>query len=353
MAFRQKPDLRNLLPLFAVCHIRSYYDSDQKQLENTALHSTSAILVGRSEHSPSPLFYHPSTGRTIISDDYYVDETLPAGPAFNLPFQGRFHFHAFSQLDDKLCAPTYIPQKQVFVLYNNKFEQARIITLPAPQSNIYTVQISSDKSLHQYDEKNIFKKNPDVTVSKSGPDYIYFPSWIKSDCTATFSPPGADKPQHGKLLHVEDKWYFRPGRSDRSPAILLPDFHHKAFHLQQELILFKGRESFKEIHALRQSAIFSNIFTSHVSAHDLTSSDVPTLLQLKKLSPKDRSIWIAASREEYDGLINLSAWITITEDQYNQIKHKVGKPLPTMAVSTIKHDENGLSPNEPNTASSH
>lgn len=114
LAFQQKPDLRNLLPLFAVCHIRSYYDPDSKRLENTASHSTSAILVGRSEHSPSTLFYHPSTGRKIIFDDYYVDETLPAGPAFNLPFQGGFHFHALAQLDDKLCAPTYLPQQKSF-----------------------------------------------------------------------------------------------------------------------------------------------------------------------------------------------------------------------------------------------
>ena len=75
LAFGQKPDLRNLLPMFAVAHIRCYYDSDNKAISNTDNQSTSDILLGRAEHSTSTFFYHPSTGRTIISDDFYLDET--------------------------------------------------------------------------------------------------------------------------------------------------------------------------------------------------------------------------------------------------------------------------------------
>ena len=189
LVFGEQPDLRNLLPLFSVAHIRSYSDADNHKLENTASHSTSAILLGCSEHSPSTLFYHPSTGKTIISDDYYLDESLPAGSAFNLPYQGGFHFHAYAQLNETLRSPTFIPQQSVFVHYEDTIQHGKIITLPDPGDDIYTVQFFSDSSMHQYKESDIFHKNPSLTIQQSGNSYIYFPSWIKSECTATFYPP--------------------------------------------------------------------------------------------------------------------------------------------------------------------
>lgn len=189
LVFGEQPDLRNLLPLFSVAHIRSYSDADNHKLENTASHSTSAILLGCSEHSPSTLFYHPSTGKTIISDDYYLDESLPAGSAFNLPYQGGFHFHAYAQLNETLRSPTFIPQQSVFVHYEDTIQHGKIITLPDPGDDIYTVQFFSDSSMHQYKESDIFNKNPSLTIQQSGNSYIYFPLWIKSECTATFYPP--------------------------------------------------------------------------------------------------------------------------------------------------------------------
>ena len=134
--------------MFAVAHIRHYHDKQNSHLTNTDVHSTSAILLGRAEHSPSTLFYHPSTGKTIISDDFYLDESLPTGPAFGLPFQGGFHFHSYTQLGDSFKSPTYIPQQDVFVEYDSKFHQAKIITLPSKGDTIYTVQIRHDKSIH-------------------------------------------------------------------------------------------------------------------------------------------------------------------------------------------------------------
>ena len=54
-----------------------------------------------------------------------------------------------------------------------------------------------------------------------------------------------------------------------------------------------------------------------------------------------KKLWDAAYREELDGLTKLPTWEVITEEDYRQIKDVVGKPLPTMALSTIKKDENG------------
>ena len=48
-----------------------------------------------------------------------------------------------------------------------------------------------------------------------------------------------------------------------------------------------------------------------------------------------------AYNEEYDGLQNLPARTHITEEEYNALRHQLGRILPTMALSTIKHDEHG------------
>ena len=48
-----------------------------------------------------------------------------------------------------------------------------------------------------------------------------------------------------------------------------------------------------------------------------------------------------AYAEEYNGLINLDVFDFITEKEYNNLKHVLGQTLPSMAISTIKHDENG------------
>ena len=44
--------------------------------------------------------------------------------------------------------------------------------------------------------------------------------------------------------------------------------------------------------------------------------------------------------EEYYGLKDLPAWTTISESEYLKIRNVVGHALPTMAISTVKYDEN-------------
>ena len=57
------------------------------------------------------------------------------------------------------------------------------------------------------------------------------------------------------------------------------------------------------------------------------------------MDPNDKSIWDAAYDEEHDGLKSLPTWEVILEDKYHQLC-KGRRALPTMAVATIKYDEN-------------
>jgi len=55
--------------------------------------------------------------------------------------------------------------------------------------------------------------------------------------------------------------------------------------------------------------------------------------------PSDKQIWDNTYNEEYDDLANIPTWEVISEHQFKLLSKGV-KPLPSMAISTIKYDEN-------------
>jgi len=57
------------------------------------------------------------------------------------------------------------------------------------------------------------------------------------------------------------------------------------------------------------------------------------------MDPGDKSVWDAAYNEEYDGLVSLPTWEVISEDRYRELS-KGKHALPTMAIATIKYDQN-------------
>ena len=63
-----------------------------------------------------------------------------------------------------------------------------------------------------------------------------------------------------------------------------------------------------------------------------------SLKQLHKLSPNDQAIWNKAYDEEYDGLTSIPTWDVISEKEFKLLS-KGAKPLPSMAIATIKYDE--------------
>jgi hypothetical protein len=57
------------------------------------------------------------------------------------------------------------------------------------------------------------------------------------------------------------------------------------------------------------------------------------------MDSNDKLIWDVAYDEEYDGLVSLPTWDILTEEQFRCIS-KGKRALPTMAIATIKYDEN-------------
>ena len=82
---------------------------DDEKLTNTETHPIAVILVGRSSISNSPIFYHPHSKKLITTDDFYMDETFPAGPAFDISYAGGIHMNSYAEQNAYLRPPTFKP----------------------------------------------------------------------------------------------------------------------------------------------------------------------------------------------------------------------------------------------------
>ena len=164
------------------------------------------------------------------------------------------------------------------------------------------------------------------------------PKWIQGGANATLLLEDMSKPRHGTLDVISNEWYFYPGKSKQ--GILLPNFQANCQHLLDSGHLFRGHSKFKHVYDVRNQISLRDSVLRHISGHGLQSLVPPTSLKAHNtLDPGGREIWNAAYDEEYDGLEALPTWEVITEAQYKQLsKGKHG--LPTMAIATIKYDEN-------------
>ena len=332
-AYGKKVDMRNLFPMFAV----SYPSYKSQHSFNTQ--SVRAILVGRSSKTNALLFYHPKSKNLITSSRYIIDETLPAGPTFAYEYDGGTYINKYTTHNSNYKAPSFPPESKVYITTPNKsILQAEVIAVPI-QGDIYTTQYP-DGSIHQHQEKELHTNDPTITPETSNQTQ-HLPTWIKHNAKCTMFDPIQHKPKHGTLIHDNKMWYFRPGTKTTNIPTPLPNLEQTIHQLIQTFEISKGHKPFKEILQAKRLHNAARAIARHVSAKTLTSRDAPTLKNHNKLNKQDKTIWDAAYAEEYYGLQNLPAWITIPESEYCKMKHIYKTPLPTMAISTIKYNETG------------
>ena len=82
---------------------------------NVKNHSLAVILVARSNIANSSIFYHPHSNKLITSDDFYVNETIPAAPAFDISYAIGIDMNSYAELNVYLRHPTFKPEQDVFV----------------------------------------------------------------------------------------------------------------------------------------------------------------------------------------------------------------------------------------------
>ena len=366
MFFGEKPDLRSLIPMFSVAwvHRPSSHKFESRSIK--------CIVVGRDSKSDGLIFYHPPTKTTFVDGNQHrFVPSDPAGPSFGIPYNGSFSFTSQASLDSILHRPAPFQENQrVFVPSTSDpsvLVPAVIIEEPVDPSKDHFVVQFSNGDISQIMSSLITDTNvsspPNVDPIDPVSPHPGLP-WIQHSAKVTFTHPSlGSKPKWGILRcdtsqPIENAWSFAVGKNGQGKCISLPNFCETASTLVSQNRLAEGWKNIRQIGIARRMRCLSNAVCRHISNHGFVTSvgaalarkvsaktlDVrrsPTLLTHSQLTDNDRALWDAAYAEEFYGLQDLGTWQIITEDEYQRLRPIVGKALPSMAISTIKHDGDG------------
>ena len=343
LVYKRKPDLRNLFPLFSVGYVRRSRDSTTNRL---TFHSTSirCICLGRDDASNQLEFFHPPTRQLLYSDDYILDKNLCSGPTFNLDYDGGLYLHKYKDHHDEDNISPFPPNHSMFVrslTSPDKYSSCTILRIPERYGDTYTVSLPNG-DIHQFSHWELYDYDPSSNHFPNAKDNT-LPEWISHNCRATIFLPNMGQPRHGQLIQSKDKWLFKSGKGPSVKYIELLDFHAVARDMIKQLALFQGHKRFKDIIHLRSVIQLKASVARHVSASGLSNLIPPTSVDShSKMSPQDKVIWDAAYQEEIQGLKSRHTWDTISEEDFQKLRPKVKALLPSMAISTIKYDADGL-----------
>jgi deoxyuridine 5'-triphosphate nucleotidohydrolase len=383
LAHGTSPDYRKLIPIFSVGHtkVNSSTATGNNALVNSQTVPT--ILIGLDDQSDGCLFYNPTTKQIISSSDYRLDHSRPSGPIFNLPYEtGTFGFSLYnSDNQNQNSIPPFNLGDQVFVQReaNEPSVQATILAIPLSDTLPYTVQLTNGQVQEEY--LSALSLHDPSNSSPTMPSLSQYP-WVTHGAKVTiFLTNKMTTPKQGFLYKSNtNQWSFIPGRSalhnNKNKPIPLPDFEQVAPSLIQQHLLAHNWLTVKNfleqynlslakttlarrivltgssdpdhladhnIHQQLQNNPAHSIATIFkISAAELDNPNEPKLHEHYKLSPKDKHIWDESYREEYFGLHeDTQTWQYITEEEYQNLKTVLGRPLPTMAISKIKRDSQG------------
>jgi dUTPase len=381
LAHGTTPDYRKLIPLFAVGHTKVDTTTAQHNSKYES-QTVPTILIGNDDQSDGCLFYNPSTKSIIASADYRLGPSRPSGPLFNLPHEDTSF--GLTRYNPTQSTPAQVPAfslgDEVFITSspsdNNNdatIQHATILSVPLSDSLPYTIQLQNGQIREEY-VSALSPHNPAATMQSSTSNPI---SWITHGSKVTiFLTNKMTSPKQGYLIQSNtNQWSFLPGRAhirnNRNTPIPLPNFEQLAPSLVRQNIIAQHwltNKSFLEKYNLTQAhttlarrivltgSASPELLTNDnveqqltdnpanaiatifkISATNLDSHHEPKLHEHYKLSPKDKQIWDESYREEYFGLHkDTQTWHYITEEEYQNMKHILGRPLPTMAISQQK-----------------
>ena len=352
-AFHIKPDYRNLLPMFCTAYIRQERDTGGQHKNSWSSKSLKCILVGKCNSSDSLLFYHPPSKQTLsCADGFRLDTVCPPGPQFSESYDGDFIFTTRSALDVIHRPPTHEQSNTVFTKHDEKYYSAKVLSVPIDDNDDpYILQLNDTDEIIEAMECDILDHDPSsptipiTTSSHPFPEY----TWIQHNAKVTlYLSDHMPKPKQGHLVHdtINNTWTFSPGHHFKQDILPLPNFPLLVSSLIINKKLFKGWVPLSRALTARRIRATSNVLShlivnGKVSASNLDCLNPPTLKKHHKLTNNDQMIWDAAYMQEFKGLEDIETWEYISEKEYQDMKHILGNLLPTMAITTIKKDENG------------
>ena len=140
-------------------------DSNTKRGNFSSL-TLRVIAIGKSSKANCLEFYHPPSQQTFHCAVYCLDPILAAGPLFNLPYDGGIFFNTYHNNADLHIKPTFKLHQTVFIPQlndKNKYISCKILGIPPPSSDLYSVQRYDNNNIIEIQEQHIKPYNPNST----------------------------------------------------------------------------------------------------------------------------------------------------------------------------------------------
>ena len=241
LAYKEKYDLRVLLPIFSVSCIIKLTDSKVHRLSSVESHSIRAILLGRAPQSNCYYLYHPTTKIIVYYDDFKLDETRFAGPTFNLSYEEVIYLKSYDLMNDYLSPPKFPPESTVYLQSTSPEIKSTVIQITYGKNNIYTIRLSNN-DIRQVKSTELCKHNPDSDPTSPENNPAPIPDWIKHDSKCTLFLDAMSSPKNGKLIFNDTTktWNFRPGKNPQNPITSLPNLEQNISMYLSTYKLFQG-----------------------------------------------------------------------------------------------------------------
>jgi hypothetical protein len=185
--FNKKADLRQLFLMFSVVYIKHVRDNGTAS-NKWKSKSLKCIVIRQCDKSDGLLFFHPPSKQILTCGDGYKFDTFsPAGPQFELNFDGNFTFNTQSDLDDIHRPPTHEEGTTVYIRQDNTYIPSTILSVPIDNDNEhYVLQEKESGHIHELFTNEIFDHDPtsDPTQTSTTAPFPHL-TWIKNNAKAT------------------------------------------------------------------------------------------------------------------------------------------------------------------------
>ena len=326
LVYKKRPDYRQLFWLFSTTYF-SHKKDNTKARTNLQSHTLTGIAVGWSDVANGLLVYNPITKELYTTSIYKMDEHHATKSYFNLPYDGRM-FTGLYSIDSKQNVPEPYPiGTAVSIASNTGPSKGYIFAIPSNTSPnidedpLYTIKLLDGNTTSvpaSAMEHFIDKTSTSIQIT--------LPSWLRHDAKVRYT---VGKITHQGRLHLGSKntWKFvvhnKLGSIIRQEPLDNLPFTFESLIKEQRL----------------QPGWLNHPHCSafNVPAKSLTNECPPTLKKALHQSNVDQPTWLKSYQQEFFDLKNMDVYDEISDDEYNKIKHKCGKPIPTMCVLTIKY----------------
>ena len=328
LVYKSKPDYRQLFRLFSTTYF-SHHKDNNKERSNVQSHTLAGIAVGWSDVANGLQVYNPHSKELYTTSVFKIDEHNATKSYFNITYDGGMFCNLYS-VDSRQNTPEHYPiGTAVSIPSNTGHTAGYVLSVPASESPHddsdpnYTIQLLTGGTTFVPSSamEAIIDRTKDTAT-------ISLPSWIQNDHKVRYT---VGRTTHQGRLHLGagNSWSFtvRNKLGSIIKTIPLPNLPFTFQSLINENILQPGW-----IQQPTMSAF-------HVSAAHLKNPCPQSLSKALDPSSVDRQTWLDAYKEEFQGLRNMDVYDEIGTDQLNKIRHKCGRPIPTMCVLTIKYKD--------------